>query len=93
MATLAMLATHAAITLIAAKKAVPFESALASRDVIGQAKGIIMERFRLDAVRAFALITKLSQDANIPVRIIAQQLVDSLEAAETKGRRRVNDDR
>ena len=92
-ATLAMLATHAAISLIAARKEVQFESALASRDVIGQAKGIIMERFKLDATRAFALITKLSQDANIPVRIIAQQIVDSLAAAETNGERHVRDDR
>jgi transcriptional regulator with GAF, ATPase, and Fis domain len=89
-ATLAMLATHAAVTLIAARKEVQFESALASRDVIGQAKGIIMERFKLDATRAFALITKLSQDGNIPVRIIAQQIVDSLVAADTNGLRRAN---
>jgi hypothetical protein len=92
-ATLAMLATHAAITLIAARKEVQFESALASRDVIGQAKGIIMERFQLDATRAFAMIAKLSQDGNIPVRIIAQQIVDSLAGAGTNGQRRVNGDR
>jgi transcriptional regulator with GAF, ATPase, and Fis domain len=89
--TLAMLATHAAITLIAARKEVQFESALASRDVIGQAKGIVMERFKVDAGRAFALITKLSQDSNIPVRVVAQQLVDSLTAQETNGPRRLND--
>ncbi len=33
---------------------------LASRDVIGQAKGIIMERYKLDASRAFAMLVKLS---------------------------------
>jgi transcriptional regulator with GAF, ATPase, and Fis domain len=90
-ATLAMLATQAAITLIAARKEVQFESALASRDVIGQAKGIIMERYKLDATRAFALITKLSQDGNTPVRTIAAQIVDSLAAAQTNGPRRVSD--
>jgi transcriptional regulator with GAF, ATPase, and Fis domain len=78
-ATLAMLATHAAITLIAAEKETQFESALASRDLIGQAKGIIMERFKLDAGRAFAMLTKLSQDSNIPVRHIAEELVKSLD--------------
>lgn len=88
-----MLATHATITLIAARKEVQFESALASRDVIGQAKGIIMERFKLDATRAFALIAKLSQDGNIPVRIIAQRIVDSLAALDTHGPRHVNGDR
>ena len=89
-ATLAMLATHAAITLLAARKEVQFESALASRDVIGQAKGIIMERFKLDASRAFALMTKLSQDGNIPVRVLAQQLVDSLTTSEKNGRGQVH---
>jgi transcriptional regulator with GAF, ATPase, and Fis domain len=74
---LAMLATHAAITLIAADKESQFRSALASRDVIGQAKGIVMERFKIDASRAFALITKISQDSNTRLRVIAQQLVDS----------------
>lgn len=76
--TLAMLATHAAITLIAADKDTQFRSALASRDVIGQAKGIIMERYKLDAGRAFALLVKLSQDSNTPLRSVAQRLVDSL---------------
>ena len=52
-----MPATHAAVALIAANRQHPFESALANRDVIGQAKGIIMERFDVDAVRAFQLLT------------------------------------
>jgi AmiR/NasT family two-component response regulator len=74
---LAMLATHPAITLIAADKESQFRSALASRDVIGQAKGVVMERFKIDASRAFALIAKISQDSNTRLRVIAQQLVDS----------------
>jgi AmiR/NasT family two-component response regulator len=77
-----MLATHAAITLIAADKETQFKSALASRDVIGQAKGIIMERYKLDAGRAFALLVKLSQDSNTPLRLLAQQVVDSLIAGD-----------
>ena len=77
--TLAMLATHAAVTLIAADKEKQFQSALASRDVIGQAKGVVMERFKIDAGRAFALMVKLSQDTNTPVRVLAHQLVDSID--------------
>lgn len=73
----AMLATHAAAALIAANRQVQFESALHSRDVLGQAKGILMERFKVDAVRAFDLMVKLSQDTNTPVRIIAQRIVDN----------------
>jgi hypothetical protein len=72
----AMLATHAAVSLIALAHHEQFVSALASRDLIGQAKGIIMERFDVDAVRAFELLTKLSQESNTPVRIIAGNLAN-----------------
>jgi transcriptional regulator with GAF, ATPase, and Fis domain len=71
----AMLATHAAVVLIADDVRRQFQSALASRDTIGQAKGMIMERFNVDAVRAFELLTKLSQDSNIRVADIAEELV------------------
>jgi AmiR/NasT family two-component response regulator len=73
----AMLATHAATALLAADRQTQFESALASRDVIGQAKGMLMERFKIDAVRAFALMTQLSQDNNVKLRTIAQQIVET----------------
>ena len=73
----AMLATQAASALIAADRETQFQSALASRDLIGQAKGIVMERFKVDATRAFQLMTKLSQDGNVPIREIAQRLVDT----------------
>jgi AmiR/NasT family two-component response regulator len=51
-----------------------FRSALASRDVIGQAKGRIMERYRVDAVQAFDMLRKLSQDTNVPLIEIATEL-------------------
>lgn len=72
----AMLATHAAISLVAANRQQQFESALASRDLIGQAKGIIMERFDIDAVRAFELLRRVSQESNTPVKVIAARLAD-----------------
>jgi GAF domain-containing protein len=71
----AMLATHAAVALIADDARLQFQSALASRDMIGQAKGMIMERFNVDAVRAFELLTKLSQASNIRVAEIAEEIV------------------
>lgn len=37
-----------------------------------------MERFKVDAGRAFHLMTKLSKDSNTPVRILAQQIVASV---------------
>jgi hypothetical protein len=70
------LATHAAIALSGARRGTQFRSALASRDIIGQAKGIIMERFDVDALQAFDLLRRLSQDSNTPVAEVAAQLVD-----------------
>jgi transcriptional regulator with GAF, ATPase, and Fis domain len=71
----AMLATHAAVALIADDERLQFKSALASRDIIGQAKGMIMERFDIDAVRAFELLRRLSQTTNTRLTSVAQELV------------------
>lgn len=71
-----MLASHAAIALLHDNRERQFKAALASRDVIGQAKGMIMERFRVDALHAFAMLTAISQETNTPVRDLAARLVD-----------------
>jgi GAF domain-containing protein len=71
----AMLATHAAVALIADEKERQFKDALANRDVIGQAKGQIMERFDVDPDRAFELLVKLSQETNTRVVDVAAKLV------------------
>ncbi len=70
-----VLATHAAVALYTANKTQQFESGLASRDIIGQAKGMIMERYGVDAVQAFGLLAQLSQNENIPVATLAEQIV------------------
>jgi GAF domain-containing protein len=67
--------THAALALQLLRRDDEFRSALASRDVIGQAKGIIMERFDIDAVQAFELLVKFSQEANVKLVDIAMKLV------------------
>lgn len=72
-----VLATHAAIALSSARRGEQFRSALASRDIIGQAKGMIMERYDTDAVRAFEILARLSQDSNIPLADVAAQLVNT----------------
>ncbi|KBZ61300.1 hypothetical protein K875_04251 [Mycobacterium [tuberculosis] TKK-01-0051] len=52
-----------------------FRGAMASRDLIGQAKGMLMERFGMDAVEAFELLKRLSQESNTPVAEVALRLV------------------
>jgi transcriptional regulator with GAF, ATPase, and Fis domain len=54
-----------------------FRAALASRDIIGQAKGMVMERFKIGAGQAFELLKRLSQSSNTPLVAVARQLVDS----------------
>jgi hypothetical protein len=50
--------------------------AIETRDTIGQAKGMVMERFSIDAVAAFNLLVKLSQQTNTRVEQVARKLVD-----------------
>ncbi|WP_328814272.1 GAF and ANTAR domain-containing protein [Rhodococcus sp. NBC_00297] len=69
-----MLATHAAIALVAAEREEKLESALATRDVIGQAKGIVMERYDLRADAAFAMLVRLSQEWHTPVTDLAERI-------------------
>ncbi|OBA76138.1 response regulator receiver protein [Mycobacterium sp. 1554424.7] len=70
-------ATHVALAWSMMRRQDQFRSALASRDAIGQAKGVIMERFNLDAVEAFELLTRLSQRSNTKLVDIAEGLIDS----------------
>jgi GAF domain-containing protein len=53
------------------------QNALASRDVIGQAQGILMERERITADQAFQLLRHSSQHLNRKLRTIAQDIVDT----------------
>lgn len=51
--------------------------ALESRDLIGQAKGILMSQHRLTAEAAFELLRRTSQARNVKLREIAAQIVDT----------------
>jgi GAF domain-containing protein len=79
-----LLAQHAAVAMVGAAAKTQFQSALAGRDVIGQAKGILMHRDRLTGFEAFQLLVRTSQRANIKVADIARWLVDEHEAQLTR---------
>lgn len=49
--------------------------ALASRKVIGQAMGIITERYNLDDNRSFGFLARLSQTGNVKLRTVAAEIV------------------
>jgi GAF domain-containing protein len=71
-----VLAAHAAAAILASRQGEQLESALSTRDRIGQAKGIIMERFGTDDVRAFEMPRRLSQDSNTRLIDVAQRVID-----------------
>jgi len=72
-----VLAAHAAAAILASRESDQLKSALLSRDLIGQAKGILMERYQVDAVGAFDMLRKLSQQMNVPLTDVAQRVVDT----------------
>jgi hypothetical protein len=69
-------ASHTGLVWNLIRRSESFEIALSSRDIIGQAKGIAMERYNLDAEQAFDLLKKLSQNSNTPVAEIAKRMVE-----------------
>jgi hypothetical protein len=55
----------------------------ARRAVIDQAIGMLMLRYGLTSEAAFQLLTRLSQESNIKLRIIAERVVDNADAGGT----------
>ncbi|CAN5336913.1 GAF and ANTAR domain-containing protein [soil metagenome] len=72
-----VLAAHAAAAVIAAQQEEQLQAALLTRDRIGQAKGIIMERYGVDDVRAFQMLRQLSQESNTKLTDVAQLVIQS----------------
>ncbi len=72
-----VLSAHAAAAILASREGEELQSALSTRDRIGQAKGIIMERYGVDDVRAFEMLRRLSQDSNTRLVDIAQRVIDT----------------
>jgi hypothetical protein len=81
-----ILAAHASVALRAVGERESLEQlgrqlhvALSSRDVIGQAKGILMERLRITPDDAFDLLRRSSQRLNVKLREVAQSLTETGE--------------
>ncbi len=75
-----LFATHAAIALGHAQERANLTEGLQTRRVIGQAIGILMERYEMNEDRAFAFLVRASSHRNIKLRNIAQELVDEANA-------------
>lgn len=68
-------ATHAALLWDSVRREQSFQSALATRDLIGQAKGMLMQQYDVDAVRAFELLKRISQESNTALVDIARRVI------------------
>jgi GAF domain-containing protein len=69
------LAAHVAVALAASQNAAHLELAIANRTVIGQAEGILMERFGITGDVAFAVLRRVSQHRNVRLNNVAEELV------------------
>lgn len=58
-------------------------TALTTREMIGQAQGILMERERVTADQAFDILRRASQHLNVKLREVAQSLVETGEPPDT----------
>ncbi len=72
-----LLTTHAALALGNAQHVDHLRVALVNRDVIGQGKGILMERHRLTADDAFRRLVAASQRTNTKLVDVARRLADT----------------
>ena len=59
------------------------QAAMVTREMIGQAQGILMERERITPDQAFDILRRASQHLNMKLRDIAQHLVETGEAPDT----------
>ena len=73
------LAAHVAVALAEAQNVTHLETAINVRTVIGRAEGILMERFDLSPTQAFAVLRRVSQDRNIKLNRVAEELVRTRE--------------
>jgi len=79
----AMFANLAAVALGWSRLDESLHEALTTRETIGQAIGIVMERYHLDADRAFGFLVRTSQTSNVKVRDVARGIIaDTVSKSE-----------
>jgi GAF domain-containing protein len=81
-----LFATHAAVALRGAQQEKDLKVAINSRDVIGMAKGILMERYKVDPDGAFAMLVRSSQNGHVKLHEVAEFLVRAGIPDESDGR-------
>ena len=60
------------------------ETTVAERRAVGQALGIMMERYKLSEAKAYALLQRTAEHRAVSVRLVAQELVARVEGASSR---------
>ena len=71
----ALFAHQSGVAIAYAQHVENLEEAVRTRTTIGQAVGIVMERYSLDDERAFAFLARLSQQRNVKLRLVAEEII------------------
>ena len=71
------LAAHVAVAVAESQVEDQLRLAAVNRTAIGQAQGILMERFSIDANRAFDVLRRVSQHSNIKLLEVATTIVST----------------
>jgi transcriptional regulator with GAF, ATPase, and Fis domain len=70
-----VIATRAAAALASAQHEETLWEAIDARHQVGQAQGILMERYGLSADQAFGVLRRYSQEQNRKLRLVAQDII------------------
>jgi AmiR/NasT family two-component response regulator len=73
------LAVHAGLALGATEQETTLRQAMGTRETIGQAVGILVERYKVTPTQGFALLVRTSQHRNIKLRDVATKLIETGE--------------
>ena len=76
-------AAHASAALASARNADSLRDAVRTRQLIGEATGILMERHRVDESRAFELLVRASQNLNVKLKTVAERVVHTGQEPRT----------
>lgn len=73
--TAQLAAVHVSIELAHHRQEINLWKAIDARNLVGQAQGIVMAQFDIDAAQAFAVIRRLSQNENTKLHVVADRIV------------------
>lgn len=79
-------ARHASVAIASAHEQEGLQTAVDARKLVGQAQGILMERFDLDADQAFEFLRRHSQDYNVKLHTVAEWVVVNRHSHRTPPR-------